>query len=462
MNIKLVSVAAALAVSAAVAQDYDDEYEEEAPAAAESVQEEAPAAPAPEPAPAPAPAPAMNDGFESLTAQTAEAAPAPAGDGSLNVLHGNAYNQVGNEFAAATIGKVNVTLNPNMVTAGGDMGAIYKMSGRNLIYVDPTANYGALSLAKGSMTYLLAFDNSLGQGLATAGLAMGSFGVAVDFALDKSWNSTENKTPNTKATSSTATTRAGDLIQARIGAGLGAMDITAGVYWLTYQNEVDTENDNGQTPKTETDNDFWDLGANINLSNGPSAKSLAWSVGLNFVRQKSWTKSNEATGGISFVETTNNDAYIMFQPYFNFGLPVLQTAGAQVLLGLNTRVPVLIYDEIETPNGANNPVTTNNRNWFGVYTSPNILGEIALNENWIVFAEATYEWDVFDRQSSSTETGPNTSDNSTISMQTGNTSADAGVRFQYKQLSLEASIASNLNNQAWSGLVANLGAFLIF
>jgi len=454
MNIKLVSVAAALAVSAAVAQDYDDEYEEDAPAAAESVQEEAPAAPAPEPAPAPAPAPApvVNDGFESLTGQTAEAAPA-AGDATLNVLHGNAYNQVGNEFAGATIGNA----------YGGDMGAIYKMSGRNLVYVEPTGEYGALSLAKGSMTYILAFDNGIGQdqGLVTAGLAMGSFGVAVDFVLDKTWASTENKNPanNTKTTSSTSTTRMGDLLQARIGAKLGAMDITAAVYWLTFNDEVDTENDDGLTPKRETDNDFWDLGANLNLSNGPSASSFAWSVGVQFLRQKSWNKTSQ---GNESTETTNNNAYMQFAPYFNFGLPVLQATGAQVLLGLNTIVPIRIYDEIEKDNGLMAPMTKDNHNMIGVYTSPNILGEIAINENWIVFAEATYQWEAFSRDATSSETGTQSNDASTITMKTHGTMADAGVRFQYKQLTLEASIANNLNSQAWSGLIGNFGAFLIF
>ena len=451
MNIKLVSVAAALAVSAAVAQDYDDEYEEEAPAAAESVQEEAPAAPAPEPepAPAPAPAPVVNDGFESLTGQTAEAAPA-AGNASLNVLHGNAYNQVGNEFAGATIGNSN----------GGDMGAIYKMSGRNLVYVEPTGEYGALSLAKGSMTYLLAFDNGIGQdqGLVTAGLAMGSFGVAVDFVLDKTWTSTENKTPNSKATTSTSTTAAGDLIQARIGAKLGAMDITAAVYWLTFNNEPDSETDNGVTPKVEEDYDYWDLGANLNLSNGPSASSFAWSFGVQLLRQKSWHKHSE---GSESEEETFNNAYMQFTPYFNFGLPVLQATGAQVLLGLNTYVPVRIYDEIETGK-APAPTTKNNHNMIGVITYPNILGEIAINENWIVFAEATYQWDAFNRDATSSETGVNTNDASTITMKTHGTTADAGVRFQYKQLTLEASIANNLNSQAWSGLIGNFGAFLIF
>ena len=137
MNIKLVSIVSALAISAAVAQDYDDEYEEAPAAAAESTQEEASE---PEPAPAPAPAaPAVaDDEDEAPVAKTEEvAAPAEQAKG-LDVLHGHAYNTVGNEAAASTV--------------RGNMAVPYKMAGAKLFYVEPTDKYGALALGSGSMT----------------------------------------------------------------------------------------------------------------------------------------------------------------------------------------------------------------------------------------------------------------------------------------------------------------------
>ena len=438
MNIKLLTLATAVAVSAAVAQDYDEYEESTTEASSEAVQEES----EPEPAPvatAPQVAPQTTPVFQE-PAPVEQPAAAPAQ--GLNVLHGNAYNMVGNEAAASTI--------------GGDMNAIYKMNGRKLIYVEPSDQYGALALGSGSMTYLLAFDNSNGLGMLTAGLAMKSFGVAVDVALDKRWESREQETANTKSTKDASTTNAGDIFALRIGALLGNLDLTARLYWLTYQTETDTETDDNGA-KVDHDEDYWTLGADLALSNGPSAKGLAWSVGVNFFRHTDWEKDSQ---GNQSREVTGEDAYIQFQPFFNLGTPVFQTASANVFLGLNTFAPIRLYDEIE--NGAGENTETNNRNSISLYTSPNILGEMAINENWIVFAGATYLWNVFSRSATTIEQGKNTDETSIITMRTNSTMANGGLRFQYNNLIVEASIADDLGSQSWSGLVGNLGVFLTF
>lgn len=442
MNIKLLTLATAVAVSAAVAQDYDDEYEESTSteASTEATQEESEPEPAPvaaAPQVAPQPMPVYQ---EPAPAEQPAAAPA---QGGLNVLHGNAYNMVGNEAAASTI--------------GGDMNAVYKMNGRKLIYVEPSDKYGALALGSGSMTYLLAFDNSEDLGMLTAGIAMKSFGIALDVALNKEWRSHEVNTANNKNTNDRSTTGQGDIIQLRLGALLGGVDLTAQLYWLTYQDETDTETDNGV--KVEHDEDYWTLGGNLAISNGPSAKNLAWSFGAQFYRHTDWQKDSQ---GNQSREVTGENAYIHIQPFFNLGTPVFQSENANVFLGLNTFVPVRIYDEIEE--GEGNATTTNNRMSFGLYTSPNILGEMAVNENWIVFAGATYLWNVFSRSSTEKETSltKTTDDTSIITMHTYATQANAGVRFQYSHLIVEASIANDLGSDAWAGLVGNLGVFFTF
>jgi hypothetical protein len=433
MNIKLISVISALAVSAAVAQDYDDEYEEDSAPAAESSQEqeEAPAAPAPEPEPAPA-APT----FEAPAAS--DNVPTPVATGTFNVLHGNAYNMVNNQFGASTI--------------DGDMDAVYKMNGRKLFYVEPTGEEGVLALGSSSMTYLLAFDNRAGLGMFTAGIATPAFGVAVDLAIDKTWSSNEEKAGDVKNTEDHSITNDGDYINVKFGAPLGTFDITANVYWLTFRTEDDSETSrNGN--KTEDDPDFWDIGANVTLSNGPSAKNFAWAAGLNFLRQKSDRRQKQAN---TTVETTNDDAFILIQPRFDFAFPVFTAQNAQVFLGLNNRLPVYIYDEIENGN------ETTNTYDFGLVSTPNILAEMALNENWILFGGAAFAWTVIDYQTESVERGADNNDTSVITMRTNSTNANAGLRFSYDHLVVEASVADNLNDNSWSGLVANLGIFLVF
>lgn len=419
MNFKLVSVAAALAMSAAVAQDYDDEYEEESTEAA------APAAPAPA-----APAVEEKEDVAEAPAQEAALPQAPAQAGLFNVLHGNAYNLGGNEAGAATI--------------GGDFAAPHKMAGRKLIYVEPSAERANLSFVNGSMTYLLGFDNSANMGMVTAGFATQGMGVTVDLALDKQWDSEEVSTQAATSESSRSLTREGDLIGVNFSMALAPnMDLKADAYWLTFRDEEDTETD-----AAEVDNDYWDIGFDVSIS--VAANNLSWTAGLNFLRQASTT---ETTPG---AEVTHNDAFLMLQPFFNVAIPLMSAENAQLFIGTNTRLPLYFYDEIKE--GDN----TDNISSFGLYTQPNILAEVSLTENWMVFGGAYYDWKIFGRIGEEEKATGVTTDRSSITMKTYNASANAGARFSYKNFVLEASVAESLGSSSWSGLVANLGAFIHF
>lgn len=409
MNFKLIALMTAMSMSAAIAQDYEeDEEEEEAPAA----QAEAPAAAEPKDDPAPkAEEPAAQD------------APVAESNGVFDVLHGNAYNMVASEAGASTI--------------AGDMNAVFKMYGRNLLYVEPSGENASLALTKGGLTYLLAFDNQFDMGLVTAGVAFKGMGFAIDFALGKTWESDEVADNETDI----STTELGDIINLKFGMNLGAFDLTANAYWLTFAEEVDTE-----TNANEEDNDYWDLGLNVAISNAPSAKGFFWSAGINILRQASETITK---AGATTTETTHDDAFFLIRPFFNFAMPVLGTEKAQVYLGTNTRIPLYFYDE-----------TASDRSEFAIYTSPNILAEVSLNENIIVYGGATYDWKVFGYEGE--EIKAVKTDKSTMSMRTYSTSANAGIRFKYENLVLEASIADALGDASWSGLIGNFGAFLMF
>ena len=447
MNIKLVSIVSALAISAAVAQDYDDEYEEAPAAAAESTQEEASE---PEPAPAPAPAaPAVaDDEDEAPVAKTEEvAAPAEQAKG-LDVLHGHAYNTVGNEAAASTV--------------RGNMAVPYKMAGAKLFYVEPTDKYGALALGSGSMTYLLAFDRNIGNlGQVTAGIATKSFGVTVDVALDKKWGSAERKSDNNKDEYDASVTRPNDYLGATFAAPLGGIDLTINAYWNTYALETDTESGDD-----EHDEDFWDLGGSLVFSNSPSGSTFAWSVGAAVVRHKDFTKevTFPAGGDKRTDESTGPTANTLIQPFFNVGFPVLSNAESRVLLGFNTRLPLVFFDELDNK-GAKRK---DNYSIFGLYTSPNIFAEMNVSESWIIFGGAAFNWEVFSYASDEFVTNydtPNakvTTDVSIMGMKTNATIATAGARFQYKNLSVEASVAEDLTTAAWEGLIGNFSGTLSF
>lgn len=438
MNIKLITLATAVAMSAALAQE--DEYEETTEAAEESYQqaEAQSEEEASEPEESSAPVAAAEEDDEEEAEAPAAAAAAPAQQpGGLNVLHGVAYNTVGNEAAASTV--------------RGNMASPYKMSGSNLFYVEPSNEYGVLSLAKGGLTYLLAFDNNANLGMVTAGIATGAFGVTVDLSLAKKWIDEEIG----KAEASASVTRANDLIRVNAGVLLGAMDLTANIYWNTYRTEIDTESD-----ANEEDNDFWDIGGQVILSNAPSATNLAWSAGLSVERHsEDYERVTTALNGAKqTTERDGNGAYLFIQPQLNIGLPVLSTESSRVLVGLNTRLPIVFFDDIENANQK----TTDSYSIMGLYTSPNIFAEMALTENWVIFGGASFEWEVFSYADDELEAGDVTTDISICSMTTNNTMATAGARFQYKNLSLEASIADNLSSAAWAGLIGQFSGTLTF
>ena len=137
-------------------------------------------------------------------------------------------------------------------------------------------------------------------------------------------------------------------------------------------------------------------------------------------------------------------------------MPVFTAENAQVFLGVNTRLPIFIFDEIENGN------QTTNTYDFGLFSTPNVLAEMSLNEHWILFGGAAFTWKVIDYKTESVEAGPASDDTSIISMRTNATNANAGLRFSYDHLVIEASVADQLGSAAWSGLVGNLGIFLMF
>lgn len=432
MNLKIVSTIAMLAVSAAFAQDYEAPSEE----ASTPVAEPAPEEEASEPAPAPAVEETKEEApAAAITESTPEESAATAG--SLNVLHGSAYNRVGNEAGASTV--------------RGDMSVPYKMFGRTLAYVEPTDQYGAIALSKGSFTYLLAFDNAAGDvGMLTAGLATKGFGIALDLALAKHWISSEEKDKSGTSKTDASFTESGDIVGLKFAAPLGALDIAANAYWQTFNADVDSESDG-----TKFNSSKWNLGGAVTLSNSPSAKTIFWSLGADFLRHED---SQEVKAGGRTVETTNPGSYLMAMPRFNLAFPLAQKEDARIFAGLNTRLPLVFYDKIE-----NSPTKEEDSYMIiGLYTTPNLLAEMSVSENWIIFGGASFDWEVFSYASEEYKEDGDSDKGSIISMKTGSALANAGARFQYKSLTLEAAIADNLYNNNWAGLIGSFSAMFTF
>lgn len=429
MNLKLLTLGTAVAVSAALAQT-------EAPVA-EAPVEQAPVAEAPAEAVAEAPAEAVAEApVAEAPAPVAEApapapvaeAPAPAPADPFSVLHGNTYNSVGNEYGASTV--------------NSNLAAPHRMYGSNMVYIEPTIETGLVSFAfSESMTAFIGFDHSGALGLLQAGLATQSFGLLIYAGMDNAFAFVDDDTESK--------TGAGDDYGATVSFLLGGYDLSINVDWLTTKDQFYTEDEDGNV----FSQNFWDLSANINLGNSPSNPKIGWSIGLDFLRH-SMTATIEPKKG---KERTESDlsSHIKVSPYFNMGGAILGTSNARVLLGLNTKLPLYFFDEIEDVR----------ESYFGMalQTSPNILAELTLGQWFMVYGGVTHQWTLFSletlKEGKTDETG--------IAYKTSATTVDTGIRFQYNNYAVEANLTKKFFGDPLCGfngqdMVASIGGFIFF
>jgi len=456
MNIKLITLTAAIAFATAMAQDNSGTAESLTDLNTPETLTSESASPEPSlttPAPKPTPAPVV-------AAPQAQQAPADTAKSKKKTVHGIAYNTVGNTAADATIR--NNLEKPHM------------MADSRLVYMEPTSSFAAVSFGSAN-TKFIAFENYSGLGMATFGIANKGMGLSLSYALSKELTLSETKDAYELESEDNYTVEAGDILRLRFSMPLGAIDLNASAYWLTYQDETSTSTeykDADSKNTTDIDRDYWDLGASVFVSNDPSAKGLSWELGLNFTRHESAYEREAKTGSnTSTTETTGEDAHLYFQPSFNIGAPVLINKTARVLLGVNTRAPLVFYDEFDDNSNKNKD------SYFtmGVYAEPNIFAEVKLGNCWRVFGGASYNWTVFSMESEEFITDYNdeldiVKQNMTaIRMRTGGVYVNFGTRFQYSNFALEASIENTFYNNPFSGfsdsdyvLLANFGAFIYF
>ena len=384
-------------------------------------------------------APVVADTLKKDTVNVAEAKKEPAnklGD----ILHGNAYNSVGNEAAASTI--------------GGNVGFPHFMHGSKLVYFDVTQQQGVVAFGD-SWTYFLSFDNNEDMGLLTAGIAFGKFGVSIDYSLGKSWRYTDHA-DNTSETE--RDTKAGSMVGANASMNFGSFDVLVSGHYTT----PDTSHFLS-LPNSEVDRDSWGADGYVGVSY--SGDEYYWTLGVLGVRNSFKTKTTSSEikniGGKNYLETTKitlTDTLSNFTvvPAFTLGSAVLSSKNANVYLGLNTMVPVVMYDEIDS--------LCDKHNEIALIMTPNILGEVQLSKYFMAFGGASYDWKVADytdrelgnEKSKEIATNPNA------------TTVELGARFDYGPAAIEMAFTKTFLENPFgaqskaTSIVTSLGAFIYF
>lgn len=417
---------------------------EPAPAADSTVAEPAPAATADSTATAPeqvAVADSAKAATDSLAKDSSNVAKAPVnklGD----ILHGNAYNTVGNEAAASTI--------------GGNVGLPHFMFGSKLAYFDPIEQQGVVAFGD-SWTYFLSFDNNTDAdlGLLTAGIAFQKFGASLDYSLGKAWRWTDHA-DGTDETERSST--AGSIVGANFSLNLGSFDILLSGHYAT----PDGNHFLSQTD-SEIEDDAWAAQGYLGVSY--SGDVYYWTLGVEGVRNEYKHKTSvseiQVKDGKNYLVTTKTTlsdtlASVAIVPMFTLGAAVLSSENANVYLGLNTFVPMCNYDEIEGISDKHQEAQ--------IVFEPNILGEVQLSKYFMAFGGAKYTWTAAEYNNN--ELGDEkTKEVSTV---TNGTTVNLGARFDYGPAAIELAFTKQFLANPFSGfaekdaIVTSLGAFIFF
>lgn len=356
------------------------------------------------------------------------------------IVHGNAYNTVGNEAAAATI--------------GSNLNSPHRMHGSKLVYFDPIAEQGVLAFGN-SLTYFLSFSNENNLGLLSAGMAFGKFGFAIDYAMAKAWRYTDHADGTSETEKNTA---AGSIVGAKASMNFGSFDVAiAGHYQTPYGNALLS------LPHSEQEYDAWAADGYLGLSY--SGDLIYWTLGVGAVRNDAKFKSSvseiKVIDGQTYLATTKTTisdtlSNIEILPEFSIGATALSSENANVYLGLNAAGAVVVFDEITGINDRHHEAV--------LLLTPNILGEVMLSKYFMAFGGASYNWVA--AQYSDREL--NNEANKTILTATNSTTVNLGARFEYGPAAIELAFEKTfLQNpfgafSSTDGIVTSLGAFINF
>ena len=311
----------------------------------------------------------------------------------FTVLHGNAYNRVENEAAGDN---VNGLLSKSLT----------KMAFNKFFYIEPSGEMGVVSLGG----FFGAMDISGQLGRATLGYATPVFAVEARIGLGQIKTDTKN--------AEVKETIEGDDWGLTLSATLGGYSVTLAGDWTTFANETSTDPKKGP----EVEQRYRDLDASLIVTDGPSAQKHFWSAGVAFNRHEDEMEVGETLVGDSL------SSNITIVPVFNYGVPVLRASYANVYMGVNSALPITIFDKADMRDTTSGKLKEVSLKTVGLSLTPNILGEVLLTESLMLFGEASYTWEAFRYVDSKTpyddvEIKKSVSDKVDASM---------GFRYQYK------------------------------
>lgn len=153
---------------------------------------------------------------------------------------------------------------------------------------------------------------------------------------------------------------------------------------------------------------------------------------------------------------SDTSSRIEIVPELKIGAAVLESGKSRVLLGLNTKIPYMVYDRIDGICSRNNQLA--------VFVKPNALAETSLSKYLIVFGSIDYELNLFSWRDSYI----NEEAIKSVEINSGTTTVNFGARIAYEQLAMEMGFTRQFLKNPFHAIdseddiAVNIGAMLSF
>lgn len=306
----------------------------------------------------------------------------------FDVLHGQAYNSVGNEAASDNVGSL---------LARPDLFANQKF-----FYVEPSDKFGVVSF--GNVFAGVEISNEIGQ--LTFGYARTGFGADIRLALGQFYVKDDN--------GEKSGTEAGDNWGLSLSMVVKNHAFVLNVDWNTFEEETNVEPEFGYS----TEENYRELSSSLAFTNAPLKKIYTWNLGVEFIRHIDNTKLDDEV-------VTDFGSYYKTAPFFSIGFLGLKSEHARVFAGAKASVPIAIFDDENADSSNVNTLSFES----GLALNPNILGEALIGKNVILFGEASYEWLVFNYTKG---TFDENNDYTLLESHMNKVTATLGFRYQYE------------------------------
>lgn len=221
--------------------------------------------------------------------------------------------------------------------------------------------------------------------------------------------------------------------------------------WITVLDEESREQGNNKSEQN-----YSEYLIEAHYANFYADAPVTWILGAAFDRYA----LKEEVGN---VEAIPDDARTAITLSLSAGGQILGNETSRVLIGMDDSLSFTMWDD--------QTGTRKGEMLVDLILSPNIVGEYAINENWMVMGGAKHSMVLLSYGATTDPAdvpGTAKTESSEISIENQVTTASAGIRYERTNLAVEASLTQRVFSEGTAALfttggsVATVGAFLYF